>query len=507
MSIPDTRFAVARPPDFLTLLDAADTTSIAVEDTDRSIGTADLALSVRALAGALAGHGVAQGDRVAVMLANSAACVELYLACALVGAIWVGINPTAPPAERDRQCALVSPVATITEGAPASGRVIDVASLVECGARPLDVQAPDLTVPCAIGFSSGTTGTPKALVHSRAGVSLAAAGLAEVNLRGDDRVGVILPMSIHNLMVTGVMATLFAGATCVTLDRMNAAGVAAACRDRGLTMLSALVPATIYDLVHDAAISPGALRSLRFAGCGAAGLSEELRSAFEAKFGVRLIGSYGMTEAPGVVTIERAGTAHCAGSSGTPLSHLRVTTCDECGEPLPEGREGELVVSAVEDGTWADLYRPAIGSWTTHGLVHRVADEKSFRTGDYGEVGEGGEVHVTGRRADVIVRGGVNVNGAELENLLGALPGIREIAVVGEPDERLGQRIVAFVELSPGTSMDLAQLRQQARNLLAHSKVPDEFVIGVLPRNAMGKVARTQLKHSDPSNGAIRGTT
>jgi acyl-CoA synthetase (AMP-forming)/AMP-acid ligase II len=485
-------------PDLLSLLDRPDTDGAALVDADREVSYSELGVSVRTLAGALACHGVSVGDRVAVMVPNSGASVELYLACALVGAIWVGINPTAPEAERDRQLALITPAVVVTANvAPSnavSSRMVELASLSE-GAEAFDGMAPEAAAPCAIGFSSGTTGIPKAVVHSRAAVSLIAAVLAEVQLHADDRVGVILPMSIHNLIAVGALPALFAGATCVAIDRMNAAGVAAACRDRRLTMLNALVPATIYDLVHDSAITPTMLSSLRVAGTGAAGLSESLRAAFEAKFGVRLVGSYGMTEAPGAVCIEDPGIPHIAGASGTPLPHLIVGACDERGQRLPAQQEGELVVRATDHGPWADAYRPAIGTWGDTGLIRRPSNERYLRTGDYGRVDADGTVHVTARKADVLLRGGVTVNAAELESVLGQLPGVRDVAVVGEHDERLGQRILAFVEPTSGTTVDPAELRRQARGVLSHGKVPDDFVVDVLPRNAMGKLARQQLKH------------
>jgi malonyl-CoA/methylmalonyl-CoA synthetase len=471
-------------PDVLALLDRPGLRGVALEDAQHTANYCDLGPAVRVRAATLARHGVSAGDRVAVMLPNCAAAVEIYLACALLGAIWVGINPAAPQAEQDRQCVLVSPTMTVT-----------AASLQEVDETArFDLAPPAPSVPCAIGFSSGTTGTPKALVHSRAGISLAAAALAAKSLHAGDRVGVILPMSIHNVMVVGPMAALFAGATTVAVDRMNAAGVAAACRDRHLTRVNALVPTTIYDLIHDDTIAPQTLASLRVAGTGAAGLSESLRAAFEAKFGVRLVGSYGMTEAPGVVSIEDPEVPHLPGACGTALPHLEISAHDERGRELPAGREGELRVSAADSGAWADVYRPALGAWGEHGLQRRSPSEKCFCTGDYGWVDVDGTVHVSGRRADVIVRGGVNVNAAELESVLGDIAEVRDVAVVGEDDDRLGQRIVAFVEPAPGATADASRLRQQAREVLSHGKVPDEFVVvEALPRNAMGKVARGQL--------------
>ena len=464
-------------PDVLDLLDIH-SDWVALEDAGRTLTYAELGPSVRAVAAMLQRRGVSPGDRVASVLPNSVAAVELYLASAYVGAIWVGVNPAAPEAERARQLNLVTPAVVVTTD--------DMASIP---AETIDVARCQLSTPSAIGFSSGTTGTPKALVHNRAGVSLAAAALSAAQLRSDDRVGIILPMSIHNLMVVGAMATLFAGATCVITDRFNAIGVAESCRDLRFTRVNALVPATIYDLVHDDAIVAADLASLRQAGTGAAGLSEGLRVAFEAKFGKRLAGSYGMTEAPGVVALEDGAAPRRHGSSGTPLPHLKVTVRDEHDNPLPVGQEGELVVGPAPDSS----YRPALGVWTEHGLVRRGEFESAFTTGDYGWIDHDGTIHVSGRKADVIVRGGVNVNAAELENVLGQYDGVRGIAVIGVPDERLGQRIVAYTEPDGGVLLDAGELREYARGVLAHGKVPDEFVISVLPRNAMGKVARGEL--------------
>ncbi len=483
-------------PDILALLDRS-APEVAVEGPDGTVSYADLGNSSRALAGALAARGVSAGDRVVVMLPNSAAAVQLYLASAALGAIWVGMNPGAPAAERDRLCALVDPVLIVTatelSSCPPAGRVVLWAALHATDALPYDGALPDIDEPCAIGFSSGTTGTPKALVHSRRAVSLTAAAYAAARLRPEDRVGVILPMSIHNLIVVGALPALFAGATCVAVDRMNAAGVAAACRDHQLTTLTALVPASIYDLVHDEAISPDTFATLRMAGTGAAGLAETLRGAFETKFGVRLVGSYGMTEAPGVVCTEDPDEPHRPGSSGRPLPHLDVTASDDSGHPLPARSEGELVVRAASTGVWPNQYRPAIGTWTEQGLVAHPSAPEVLRTGDFGWIDDDGTVHVTGRKADVLIRGGVNVNAAEVENVLGQLPTVRDIAVIGEPDERLGQRIIAYVEPTADTMLDPAALRDQARGVLAHGKVPDEFVVGMLPRNAMGKVVRAGL--------------
>ena len=457
-----------------------------------------LAVRVRSVAAMLAGHGVRAGDRVVVTLPNSVSSIEAFLGCATIGAIWVGVNPAAPLAERVRQCGVVMPRIVIGTN---SARVPDGAALI-----PVDelVAAPDaegslpsrtdLDAACAIAFSSGTTGAPKAIVHSRAGLSLAAAALASSTVREGDRVGVTLPCSILNVLIVGPMASLFAGATTVLIDRFGARDVANEIRMRGLTMVRAFVPATVYDMTHDEDICAEDLASLREAGTGAAGLAESLRAAFESKFGIRLSGSYGLSEAPAAVCCESAARPRREGSSGTPLPHASIAVRDSDGNRLPTGEVGEVWVAPADEGSWAGQFRGALGHWSGDRLMRSEFDEKGLATGDVGFVDEAGALHVVGRAGAVITRGGVTVAAAELEAIIGEFDGVREAAVIGRPDDRLGEQIIAFVEPDPGRDLDAALVRRQAAEAVSHGKVPDEVIVMKrLPRNAMGKVARAEL--------------
>ena len=466
-------------PDLLDLLDAA--------TGERAAAHADLRPNVLALAVALKRRGVVEGDRVVALMGNRFEVVELYLACVRLGAIWVGVNPNAPQVERNRQIALVAPrlvvVDRVSEGiVPAT--TVFAAELAAERDQLDDSDRPELDMACAIAFTSGTTALPKTVVHSRAAVSLAAAALARNRIYAHDRVGVVLPLAIHNVVIVGAFAPLMAGARVIPVPTMNARGVALACQSRALTLVTALVPATVYDLVHDDSIDSGMLSTLRYAGTGAAGLVEELRAAFESKFGIVLRGSYGMTEAPGPVAIEELDESHESGCSGTALPHVRITAdCD-----------GQLVVGPAASGPFRGLFRPPLGRWADDGL-QSWPDDVALRTGDHGFVAPTGSVHVTSRRTGVIVRGGVNVDVGELESVLGEIRGVRGVAVVSEPDDRLGERIIAFVELRANVAVDPEVLRVEARSLLSHGKVPDDFVVvDALPRNAMGKVERTRLR-------------
>lgn len=491
-------------PDILEVLAGLETganTEGVLRDVHRTLPYSVLPAAARSAAATLHAHGVRPGDRVAAVIPNSVAAVEILLACAVLGAVWVGINPAAPASERARQLNAVLPRLLITDSAeepPQGVPVIDQAEL--CAPRPAGAATPDFprvdaTLPCAIAFSSGTTGTPKAIVHSRAGISLAAASLAEATLQPSDLLGVCLPLSILNINIIGPLCALFAGAEAIILDKMNAESVAAACREHRLSILRALVPATIYDLTHRDDISPDTLASLRVAGTGGAGLPESLRTAFEAKFGVRLVGSYGLSEAPAAVCSELPGMPHRTGASGKALPHVSISARDGAGCVVPAGVDGELTIGPAEHGRWAGLYRPAPGIWNGTQFHARPSADGCLATGDIGSVDAEGHVYVKARKVDVIVRGGVNVTTSELESVLAEVDGVREIVVLGRPDVRLGEKIVAFVELEPaGAGIDGGSLHRAAGQLLSHAKVPDEFVIvEKLPRNAMGKVNRGEL--------------
>ena len=308
-----------------------------------------------------------------------------------------------------------------------------------------------------------------------------------------------LPCSIHNVMIVGPCASLIAGATTVLLDGFTAREVAAACRARRLTLLRALVPATVYDMVHDSEISPEALSSLREAGTGAAGLAEGLRAAFEEKFAIRLSGSYGLSEAPAALCCEDTGRPRRAGSSGTPLAHVEISIRDPAGASLPTGATGEIWVGPARTGRWAHQYRGALGLWLDGELVPGPPGGPGFGgtgfgTGDIGFTDDEGSLHIVGRVADVITRGGVTVTAAELEAIIGAFVGVREVAVVGRPHDRLGEQIIAFVQPQAGYTLDPTVVRRQAATALSHGKVPDQvIVLDALPRNAMSKVARAEL--------------
>ena len=158
------------------------------------------------------------------------------------------------------------------------------------------------------------------------------------------------------------------------------------------------------------------------------------------------------------------------------------------------GETGEITVRAQEDGPWAQLYRPMLGYLGHPETTAETVRDGVLHTGDVGYLDPQGRLFVRDRRNALILRGGANVYPAEIERVLLEVPGVRGASVVGVPDERLGQRVAAAVEADEGCTLDIDTLSSHCASQLARYKVPDFWRLGTLPRNAMGKVVRTELE-------------
>jgi len=247
--------------------------------------------------------------------------------------------------------------------------------------------------------------------------------------------------------------------------------------------------------VTNDAVAPGDLASLEEVWTGGADCPEAIRSAFAEKFGLPVLATYGLSEAPTVVAIDerpatRGGPSdHRPGASGRPLPHLRVRIAGTDGATLADGETGQICISAADD-----RYRPMLGYWERPEATAEALADGELRTGDVGYLDGDGFLHLRDRLSLMIIRGGANVYPAEVERVLAGFPGVAASAVVGVPDERLGERVAALVEPDPGAALDLVALEAHLGAELARYKVPERIVVvDRLPRNAMGKVVRTEL--------------
>ncbi|MGQ0830409.1 MAG: class I adenylate-forming enzyme family protein [Microthrixaceae bacterium] len=461
----------------------------------RRLTYAELDTEANRAAHALRSLGVGPGDRVAASLPNDAEVVVAFHGAMRLGAVWVGVNRAlAPPEKRYLLEDSGASLLLTDDDVPGAGApLVSSAQWVEAvaAASPASLGlAIDPHAPAGIAYTSGTTGHPKGAVQSQHNLLLPGAVLVET--RGYDetlRKGDCFPFTVLNMAVLTTLLVSQAGGCSIVMDRIDAEGVAEWIRTERVTTWNG-PPALLHSLATNDGVAPSDLASLDEVWTGGADCPETIRSMFEEKFGLPVLATYGLTEAPTVVAIDPRDGPHVAGSSGRPLPHLAVRIRGGDGAALRAGETGEICVAPADD-----RYRPMLGYWQRPDATAETLAGGELHTGDLGFLDVDGNLHVRDRRSLVIIRGGANVYPAEVERVLLEAPGVAACAVFGVPDERLGERVVCVVELAPGVAaLDAAAVRSHCSANLAKYKLPERFVVvDALPRNAMGKVIRAKL--------------
>ncbi|MDX6740830.1 class I adenylate-forming enzyme family protein [Actinocorallia sp. A-T 12471] len=460
----------------------------AVEAASGVLSYAELNARADRAAGALWELGVRPGDRVAACLPNDLDIVVAFHGAQRVGAVWAGVGEALTEAEQRDLHELCEPKVLLAGPRcriDVPGR-IDPDAWAALTARAHSAPGPvaDPDAPAGIAFTSGTSGRPKAVVHSQRNLLLPGAALVASRGWGPElRKGDSFPLTILNLMVLSTLLTARAGGCAVIMDRRDVEGVAAWIAARRVTVWNG-APAQLHDLAARPDLDLSALREVW---SGGSDTPDDLRRAFAAAHGLVPRATYGLTEAPTVVAIDPPGEEWRPGASGRLLPHFDVAAYSEHGDRLPSGEVGELRLAGTASGTWT----PPLGYWEKGGVT--PFPYSTVPTGDIGRVDGDGWLTVVDRKKLVIVRGGANVYPAEVERVLAAHPDVAAAAVCAVPDARLGQRVAALVQTT-GRPVDAAALTAHCRRTLAAYKVPEFWTrVAELPRNAMGKVQRTAL--------------
>ncbi|MGW6118190.1 AMP-binding protein [Nocardia sp. NPDC055165] len=443
-------------------------------------------------AGALWSLGVRPGDRVAACLPNDLDIVAAFHGAQRIGAIWAGIGEALTASEQRYLDELCAPMVVLAgeHCRLTASTCVDSdrwADLIAAGSVAPRVEA-DVDAPAAIAFTSGTSGQPKAVVHSQRNLLLPGAALVATRGWGPElRKGDSFPLTILNLMVLSTLLTAQAGGCAVVMNRRDVDGVAEWIATRRVTVWNG-APAQLYDLARRPDLD---LSSLTEAWSGGGDTPESLRQAFHATHGLVPRVTYGLTEAPTVVSIDPPRAAPRPGTCGQVLPQYTVAAYDDDGHPLPAGELGELRLDGATTGPWAHRWRPMLGYWEPEGI--RAPASGPIPTGDIGTVDADGWLTVLDRKKLVIIRGGANVYPLEVERVIAAHPGVAKVAVCGIADDRLGHRVAAVLERA-GAPIDIAELTALCRRELSPYKVPEIWsVVDALPINAMGKVERTKL--------------
>ena len=346
----------------------------------------------------------------------------------------------------------------------------------------------DLT---ALGFTSGTTGALKAGMYSTRVLSATNAGLQErYALNENDRIFACSPVGHAVGFTHALRMALTIGGSIVLFDKWHAGRALEIIQAERCTYMACATP-FLNDIVYHPELQRcGSLSSVRLFLCGGATIPQQLmrdaRAAMPHTFTSPL---WGMTECGGVTTCPfDAPEERLFCSDGLPCSPMELKVVDRSGEEVPAGCEGELLVR----GPMVTLGYYAQAELTKEYFL----SDGFFRTGDQARLDEDGYVKITGRIKDLIVRGGVNIAPADVEDILFRHPRVASVAVVGVPDARLGERICAFVVLSQGDRLELAEVQQwMAAADISKQKWPERVeVVGQLPMTTSGKIQKFLLR-------------
>ncbi|MEV4096143.1 SDR family NAD(P)-dependent oxidoreductase [Streptosporangium saharense] len=492
---------------------------VAFRDGRRAVGYADLDRRTARLGGHLAALGLGRGERVVIYLDAGVEVVESYLAVVRAAGVGVPVNPYSSDEELAYLLDDSGATAIVTDtrhldqvlrlraARPgllviASGAAVqdlpsfETLAVTEPSQPPRDDLGLDETA--FMLYTSGSTGAPKGVLSTQGSClwSVAACYAPLLGLSEDDLVLWPLPLFhslAHILCVLGVTAT---GATAHVMSGLAADEVLGELRGAPYTFLAG-VPALYHHILRE---SGGSLDAPHLRVCLSTGAvtSASLARNFADAFGIPLLNSYGSTETCGAIATEVPGTERLAGSCGLPVPGLDVRVVDpETGTDVGPGAEGEVWVRGPS------LMR---GYHNRQEATEEALRAGWYRTGDLAVQAADGQLTISGRRKEVIIRGGENIHPGEIENVVRTVPGVLDVAVTGRPDEVLGEVPVAFVVTGPdGVSVD--QIFEACAARLAYFKVPQEIrEIAEVPRTSSGKIVRHRLFDTPGTLIGSRGT-
>ncbi|MDX5313010.1 MAG: acyl--CoA ligase [Rhodococcus sp. (in: high G+C Gram-positive bacteria)] len=486
---------------------------------DRRLSFAEHAAAAYSLARALrSDYGVEKGDRVAILAANTPEWVIAFWASQTLGAITVGLNGWWVPREIEYGLEHSRPKVLVVDAKRAEALAdvdttgITVLTMEEDlprliaqypGAEPprVDIDEDD---PSVILYTSGTSGRPQGALHSHRNLlavvdyhrfsdALLAAFTGRTysdDVPSDLRYLLTSPLfhiaSLHNLVIprlaTGSAVIMHQGSfdvdkvlSLIERERVTNWGAVP-------TMASRLLEHDNLDKYDLSSLTAFALASAPSSIAFKDRLREKVPFARDA-----LVDSYGLTECSTAIAVANSQDIEAfPGTLGRPIITVSLEIRDPFGEWLPDGVEGEVCVRSpfVMLGYWEDEEATAAA----------ITPDRWLRTGDYGVI-ENGRLRLTGRRSDLILRGGENVYPTEIEQTLDEHPAVRECAVIGVPHPDLGQEVAAVVVLAEGASVTEEELREYAAERLSYFKVPTRWRItsDLLPRNATGKTVRREV--------------
>ncbi|MFG2885130.1 FadD3 family acyl-CoA ligase [Streptomyces sp. NPDC048297] len=481
---------------------------------------------VHAAARAALAQGVGPGDRVAVWAPNTRYWIAAVLGAVSVGAVLVPLNTRYKAAEaadlirrsgarllftergflgidyvemlRDSGEDLGKLTGTVVLRGEAAEGTLSWADYLEAGegvpdseraARAAAVRPGDLA---DILFTSGTTGRSKGVMttHDQT-LRVFREWSRVVTLRSGDRYLLVNPFFHVFGYKAGVVACLLRGVTMIPEQVFDLERILPLLAKERVSVLMA-TPTVFHSLLDHPRRGEYDLSGLRLAGAGGSGVDTRMIERLREEMGIAdVFNAYGLTESTGVASIcpPDADAESVATTAGPALPGTEIRVAGPDGVPLPPGERGEVLVRG---------YNVMRGYLDDPEATGRTIDADGWlHTGDIGVLDERGYLSITDRLKDMYIVGGFNAYPAEVEHVLRGHEQIADVAVVGAPDDRLGEVGVAFYTPAPGTDPDPAELTSWARERLANFKVPRRFhAVPALPRNAGGKILKGELRRA-----------
>lgn len=463
---------------------------------------AELDAAVSRLAGGLADElGIVSGERVLLLLPNSAAFVLSYAALQKLGAVPISLNVMFRAAEigyiaRDARAVAILVGTELVGSLPPRDAMPSVREVVQVGGggmlerlartgRPRRAIDLDRDQVAAILYTSGTTGKPKGAMLSHGNVvSNVYATNHHLHMQPEDRLLCVLPL-FHVFGQNFIMnASINCGSALYVHERFNLDQAIESIKRDAISIFYG-VPTIFVYLLGDQRVQRASLSSLRLSFSAAASMPQDVSERWRERLGLPIVEGYGLTECSPFATYNHE-YAYRPGSVGTPIENVEVKIFDTDGREVATGELGEICIKGPN---------VMLGYFGKPEDTREAIRDGWLRSGDIGRIDEDGYVYVVDRVKDMVNVGGFKVWPREVEEVLFTHPGVKEAAVIGVPDPVYGEVVKACIVRREGAVVAAEELIELCRSTIAVYKVPREVAfVEQLPKSPTGKVLKRELR-------------
>ncbi|MEA2431166.1 MAG: long-chain acyl-CoA synthetase [Thermoleophilaceae bacterium] len=478
-----------------------DAVAIKLDDTELSYKQLDGASAH--VAGLLRSKGVEAGDRVGIMLPNVPYFPVVYYGILRLGAVVVPMNVLLKGREvafylKDPEAKVLFAWHDFAEAAEQGASDTDAeVVLVKPGEFEETVGSAEAVTEVAdradddtavILYTSGTTGTPKGaeLTHDNLLSNVETILDTLIQIKDDDVVLGALPLFHSFGQTCGLNSCIAAGGTLSLIPRFDP-DKAFEIIERDRVTIFEGVPTMYVAMLHSDGADSADTSCLRLCVSGGSAMPGEVLRAFEDKFGCKILEGYGLSETSPVASFNHPDRDRKVGSIGTPVAGVEMRVVDDEGGEVEQGEVGEIAIRG-----------PNVmkGYWRKDDATAEVMDDDGwFRTGDMAKIDEDGYFFIVDRKKELIIRGGYNVYPREVEEALYGHPAVQEVAVVGVPDDKMGEEVGAAVVLKSGEDVSTDELRDYVKNEVANYKYPRKiWLVDELPKGPTGKILKREVE-------------